>query len=266
MKKQLLVTLISLVLLGVTNSSVLAQSTSPAATGAGQKNAATQAERTSSLKKRAGQEIDRRTKSLNDLVKRINSVKKLTGDQKSSFSSQIQTEINNLDALLRTKINGDTDFETLKADVKSIVDSYRVYLLFMPKIHILAASDVLLETADKFSALADKLKTRLDQAQSAGKDVSALQTALVDMRAKIQDAKTQAQNAAAAVTPLTAEGYPGNKATLQSARAMLETARKDLKAARVDVTIIRTGLNSLVRKKLTSSPTATSTPKLSPTP
>jgi chromosome segregation ATPase len=114
----------------------------------------------------------------------------------------------------------------------------------MPQVQIFFASDELLDSADKFSALGTKLQSRISEAQSKGKDMSTLQTAYTDFQAKVTDAQTQANNAISTVTPLQPQDYPGNKTTLQSARIMLQTARQDLKTARQDAQTITQGLRA----------------------
>ncbi len=252
MIKRLAVTATILVAIGLTTIPALAQSSSPAASTKGEK--ATQ--RLSNLKNRADKEVDRRVASLNNLVGKVNSIKRLTDSQKSTFVSQIQTEVTNL-TTLKAKIDADTDLDTLKADIKSIVNSYRVYALFIPKIHLLVAADGMLETADKFTALVTKLQTKIQAAQGAGKDVSSLQATLTDLQSKITDAKNQANQVISTVTPLAPEGYPGNKTTLQTASNMLKTGRADFKAARDDAKTIVSGLKALGVKQ----PGASSSPK-----
>jgi hypothetical protein len=62
------------------------------------------------------------------------------------------------------------------------------------------------------------------------------------MTTKLTNAKTQATDAINAVLPLTPDGYPGNKTTLQSARSMLVMARQDIQAAHKDEQQIRQDL------------------------
>ncbi len=189
--------------------------------------------RMDNLKNRANQEITRRIASLQKLLTRISEIKKITDSQKASFTSQVQTEINNL-TTLQAKIQADTDTATLKTDVQSIVQSYRVYALFMPKIEILGAADRILTTSDQVTAEVTKLQTKIDEAKAKGKDVTTLQALLTDLQAKVTDAKLQAQNAITTVTPLTPDGYPGNKTSLESARTMIKTGHQDLLTARED--------------------------------
>ena len=219
--------------------------------------AARQAQAEQLRKERADQEIDRRIAALNELITRISGMKKLSDANKSSFVNQVQSEITNL-TNLKSKIDADTDPQTLKTDKQSIIQSYRIFALFIPKIRILAAADRMDVTADKLSDLAQKLQGRIAQAQSDGKDVSSLQTALGNMQNKIADAKTQYQNAKNLVISLTPDGYPGNKTSLQSAQSMIKTGAQDLKSALQDARTIRDGLKAM--GKLNKGSTSTAAP------
>lgn len=241
----LLVTIISIIPV-ITPVYALAQTVTPLSsptivtTGATATGGANQTQRIANLKARADGEIDRRVLALQRLITRLSEAKKLSDAQKSSFTSQIQSQITSLNSL-KTKIDSDTDLATLKTDVQSIITSYRIFALYMPKIHILAAADRMNETFDYLSQLVTKLQDRITKAQAKGIDVTALNTALGDMQAKLADAKTQYTNAQNTANALTPEGYPDNKSALQSAKNMLLTARKDLTAARNDArTIIQT--------------------------
>lgn len=193
------------------------------------------------LQERANREITRRIASLKMLIGRLNNLKRISADQKATLVTQVQTEIDNLTAL-QAKIKADTDIETLKTDVQSIVTSYRIYALFMPKIAILAMAERLDAAVDQMTDLTTKLQTRIEAAKSAGKEVGALQSTVIAMQKKIADAKTQEQNAINVVLPLTPDGYPGNKSTLQDARKMLQKGHQDLVEARKDSKVIIKGL------------------------
>lgn len=220
------------------------------------------------LKERANKEITRRIESLNKLLTRINEfkIKKLSDVQKTSLTTQVQTEIAKLTAL-QAKIEADTDLATLKIDIQSIVTEYRIFALFIPKIQILGAADRLLTTADEMSSHAAMLETKINAKQTEGQNVTELQTLLVDMKAKIADAQTQGQGAIDLVLPLTPEGFPGNKTQLQSAREMIGVGIKDLNTARQDARKIIVGLMKFGKissekpsEKPTKAPKPTETP------
>lgn len=196
------------------------------------------------LKTRGSNEITRRITSLTNIINKISTIKKLTESQKTSLTSNIQAEIESLKAL-NTKIQADTDIDTLRTDIKSIVTSYRIYLLYLPQTQIIIAADGILNAADKIGELATKLQTRINEAKGAGKDTGSLETTLADMQAKIADAKIQANNAIDEVSQLKPTEYPGNKPSLQSARTKLKDAIKDLNIARQDAQKIIVDLKKL---------------------
>jgi hypothetical protein len=193
------------------------------------------------LKNRAQKEISRRVNYLTELITQLNGIKKLTSTQKTDLQSQIQTQIDGLNAL-QTKINGDTDNTVLKTDVKSIVNDYYIFLFFREKVNLLVAADKISATAVTLSQISTKLQARIGVAQANGEDVTTLKTMLTDMNAKIADANVQVANAQTELAPLTAAGYPGNKATLSDARTKLKAASQDLKTAYHDVLQLRDGL------------------------
>lgn len=200
--------------------------------------------KTDDFKQRASNEITRRITSLTHVINKISALKRLTDSQKAALTNDIQAEITSLTAL-NTKIQADTDIATLRTDVKSIVTSYRIYLLYLPQTQIIIAADALLTTADTFNELTAKLQTRINEAKSRGEDVSTLETTLANIQTKIADAKTQANNAIDAVSILKPTDYPGNKPGLQSARTMLQTAHKDLITAKQDAQKIIVELKKL---------------------
>jgi predicted nucleic acid-binding Zn-ribbon protein len=207
------------------------------------------------LKQRAEKEITRRLDFLNDLITKLNGIKKLSSAEKADLQGQIQTQIDGLNAL-QTKINADTDNTTLRADVKSIIGNYYIFLFFRVKVNLLIAADRTSATSDNLKGIYTKLQTRINQAQTSGVDVTLLNPILSDMNAKITDANTQITAAQTELTPLTAQGYPGNKLTLEDARSKIKTAVTDLKAAYKDAIQIRNDLGGIKIKNPEASTSA----------
>lgn len=207
------------------------------------------------LRTKADAEIDRRTLALTNLITKLGTLKKVTPDQRTTFTTNIQTEITNLKTL-RTKIDADTDVTTLKTDVGSIITSYRVFALYLPQVSMLAASDKVLNIIDTITPITGKLQTRIQQKQTAGQSVASMQATLTDLQTKLTDASTQANSVITNITPLAPTGYPGNKPALQNARAMLQTAFQDLKTVSSDAKTIIQALKSPAAGNLnTASPT-----------
>ena len=199
------------------------------------KDAAMEA-RITKAKERAHQEITRRITAMQELSTRIQGMARVSDASKASISSTLQAQISNL-TTLDAKIAADTDIDTIKTDIKSITSSYRIYMLVMPQGRILAAADRSKTVAANLTTFSGKLATRITEAQTAGKDVAALNSLLADMNAKIADITVQADAAIALVSGLTPDNgdkakQEANKKALDEARAKIKTAQEDAKIAR----------------------------------
>jgi hypothetical protein len=192
----------------------------------------------------ADKEIDRRVLNLNALILRIGSMKNVSADEKTTLAATLNSEVSTLSSL-RTKIDSDNATD-LKTDAQSITKDYRVYALVIPQAHIASAADRIGTVASLMQSLSVKLQTRITAAQTAGKNVSAAQSAYTDMQAKTADAKTQAAAAVTETASLkpdqgSASVQASNTAALKDAAAKIKTANADLRAARADInTILKT--------------------------
>lgn len=211
--------------------------------------AARQTERITELKARGDKEIETRITSLNKAISSIQAANKLTEAQKTALINSDQTVISNLNAL-KAKIDSDTDLATLRTDVKSVFTQYRVYMLVMPQNNILRASDRIQDVVTNLNALVTKLQSRIDQAKTAGKDVTSMQNNLTDLQTKTADAQKQAQNATDLVSGLVADAGDKTRATanqqaLISARADIKLAIQDIQAAWTDAKSIVSNVKAL---------------------
>ena len=214
---------------------------------------------------KADKEIDRRIAALNDLQARIDAMQRVTASFKQTLATNITNQVTGL-TQLKTKIDADTDATTLKTDVKTITDSYRVYMLVMPQARIAASADREVTVITMMNQLGAKLQARISAAQSAGANVSALLAALTDMSNKLSDASAQSQASVSVSANLSPDNGDATKqaqnvTALKTARTDLQAAQKDLVAARKDVETIVKGLKSLPAPTVNSSSTpATTTP------
>ena len=218
----------------------------------------------SKLIAQSDKEITQRIDSLNALITRVQQMKKVVGTEQTNIVSQIQSVITSLNTL-KTKIDADTDTATLRTDLQTITKDYRVYMLILPQTQIIAASDRIDTIDSDFSAIVSKLQTRITEAQTAGKDVSSLQTIITDVQNKISDAQTQAQNAVSTVVSLTPDQgvqttAQANTSALKQARADIKTATTDLQTAKNDAENILKGIQAFhLSNTVVSTSTATST-------
>lgn len=216
-----------------------------------------------SAKAKAGKEIDRRVAALTALATRIQGMQKVTDAFKQSLTTNVQAQITAFNQL-KAKIDADTDAATLKTDIQSITQSYRIYALFIPQGHIAAAADRSVTIATMMTTLGTKLQARIAAEQSAGKDVTALTAVLSDLGTKLSDAGTQAQTAVSISASLTPDAgdktkMAANTNALKTARADIALAQKDLEASAKDIATIIAGLKKLqvMNTATTTAPTTT---------
>ena len=228
-----------------------------------QVKAKTETARIDQIRAKANQEIDRRIASLEKLKARIGQMKRISESQKTALSATVTAQITALQTL-KTKIAADTALEALKADTKSITDSYRIYALIMPQIEVLAAADRLGTLIDTMTAVGAKLQTQITQAKTAGKDVSRLETALAEYTGKIADAKVEAQAAISGVIGLTPDQGDKTKAeanqqALKDARAKIKAGEQSLKAARQSIENITKSFKAVLNLKMKAETNASAT-------
>ena len=241
---------IGVLLVGVSVSSSYAQSVSAGTSSAkGVKAQANSAARLSKIITKSDAAITARIDVLNKLNTRVQAMKNVSSTEKTNILNDVQTNISGLTAL-KSKIDADTDAKTALADEKNITGSFRIYALIVPQASILASADRVDTIVGMMTDVSVKLQTRLAAAQSAGKDVSSLQTSLSDYNAKIADAKSQAATAQSSISSLVPDKgdkvkLASNTAELKAARANIKTATQDIKTARQDVKKITQGLKAL---------------------
>ncbi len=217
---------------------------------------------------RADQEITRRVNRLNDLSTRVNAMVKVSASEKASLSSTIAAQItmmNNLQARIAAAAAANST-TSLKADIKSITKSYRIFVLIIPQGALEAAADRVLNVAGMLTTLSGKLQTRITAEQSAGVDMSTSVSAIADMNAKISDANAQANAAISETASLQPDNgdqtiMASNTATLKGARTKINAAQAELTAARKDAgTIVKALLAIKVSATVNGTTSASTTP------
>ena len=178
------------------------------------------------LKQTCEAAIDRRLTSLGDTQRKVSSSTYLTAANKATLLGEIGAENDGL-AALRVKIAGDTDRPTLVADCKSIAEHYRVYLLMIPKAHLMIASDAAATIGQKLTDLAARLQADIEKAKGAGKDTSDAQRDLNSLKA----ATSAGTAGAAPVNGLLNFALPLNPSEDQADQRNVKTARTDVGTA-----------------------------------
>lgn len=202
--------------------------------------------RAARAKDKAGQEIDRRIASLNALSARIDEMKKVTDTLKSNLKQNVELEITGF-TNLKSKIDADADLATLKTDVQSITQSYRIYMLVLPQVRISAAADRMANVISMMNGLGVKLQARVNTAKAAGGDTASVEAALNDLGNLLTSAQAHAAAAINGVVSLSPDNgdktvMASNDAAIKSAQAEIKAGTQDLVSARKDIATIVAGL------------------------
>jgi hypothetical protein len=213
----------------------------------------------SKIQQRGDALIAQRLTSLNTMITRINDMKRLSVDEKTTLTTNINNDISGL-TTLKVKLDADTDATTALADIKSIYTTYRVYAEFDPQTALLATTNAMSTSIDQLMQLATKLQNRINEASASGNNVSSLNTLLTDMQNKVADAKTQSTTAQTNIAGLTPSSFntdpTGTHTIFLNSRTLMSTARTDLQTALQDAKQIVLGLKALkVKTTITPKPT-----------
>ncbi len=136
------------------------------------------------LRKLGNCEVDRRLDTITKLQSRVADATALTAGDRDALRSQLTAATSGLTAL-RAQIDGETDVQVLKADLRKIATDFRIYLLMAPKVADVIAADTELAAVGRLGTRATQLQARIDADKAAGKDVTGAQADLDAMTAKV---------------------------------------------------------------------------------
>ena len=188
---------------------------------------------------KADTEITNRIDSLNKTLEKVQGMKNVSASDKSSITSDLQSEITKLQAL-KSKIDSDTDLPTIKKDLATITAGSRIYALVIPRANILASVDKVNTIATMFGTISTKLQSRISEVKASSTDASSTapaQDALDSIIKKVADAKNEALTAQVTVSSLAPDNgdktkLDSNNTDIKSAKANIKTANQDLSDAR----------------------------------
>jgi hypothetical protein len=198
------------------------------------------------VKTRVTAAIDRRIITLDSLTSRTNEAAGLTDADRHTLLSQLAAEKNGLSGL-KAHVAADTDCPSLRADAKSVVETYRVYLVMAPKVHLVIAADSItkITNSDKVADSEAKLQAGIDKKKNEGKDMTQAQADLNDMKAKVASARAAVASVSSSVINLQPTDYPGNRTTIVAGRDSVRAGRADLRSARADARAVIAILRSV---------------------
>ncbi|MBI3495413.1 hypothetical protein HY065_02190, partial [Candidatus Berkelbacteria bacterium] len=178
---------------------------------------------TSTLAATALKLIQQRVDALNALKARVVANTKLTADQQTTITTQIDTNVSGLTAIATSVNAGGLDAATLRAKIKSIYTDFRIFAVFIPKMQTEIALGLQLNFAAKLDTTFADVQAHIDASAKLGADVTVAQKALNDAKIKRADAVAKINTTMSAVAALTPADYPDKSRTvLADARAAVK--------------------------------------------
>ena len=189
------------------------------------------------LKKIVEVELQFRQAQLAKLTGEVNGSITISPSDRAALQVDLAAETSGIDALA-AKVPGDTTLAELKADAKSMVDGYRVFVVMSPKTHCTLASDTETYVAQKIQGLEPDLQAAINAAAGRGIDVAPAQAAYEALVSEVVAAQSAVSGVSAGCLATTPSGWPGNGSVFKAARVSLTAGRADLVSARADITTI----------------------------
>jgi len=190
-----------------------------------------------------------RLSTIKDLQTRLASFKDVGDANETTLSTLLAQDATGLTAL-KTKVAGETTVAAVKADGKSMVDDYRIYLLVAPKVHLVNALSVEADAVTRLRKVHDALADRL--AKDAQADTQANKDLLADLASEVTAADTAIDGKIAAVLAL--QPGPDGKAITAQVKAISSSAhdaRNDLRKAVQDAKKVRDAIKATKPAKAT---------------
>jgi len=177
----------------------------------------------SNLVTRAYNLISSRTSSLAVLGDKINK-SNLTGEQKMSLFGKINTQTSKLNELYN-KIKINKNVKDTRALVKTIYTDFRIYAVFIPKIHTLMALHTLTNHLARFTTLLVQVQLKIDALKEKGINVDARQKLLDQAKKIVPEIQAKINSTIKTVDDIKPADYPASKNTFAASRTSIKTLR-----------------------------------------
>lgn len=214
----------AVVALVVAAASVLAL---PGPTGA---HVGAQAGSIDAAKKTCDTAVARRLTSLASVKADLGATPSVASTDRATLDAQIDATRTGLSTLKAT-FDADATLAKVRADCGRVVSDYRVDALLIPRVELVRAAGRVQAAAGTLKHLAGLLQAEIDAAKGRGKDVTSAQGYVTDLGLKADAATRATAGIPAAVLPLGAAGFPGNRPVLVVARASVDSAHGALTGA-----------------------------------
>lgn len=123
------------------------------------------------VKTAADKQLDQRIESLNKLKERVAILKNVNDTDKATINTVIGNVISDLNEL-RNVIDTATSTEVVKSARETITKNYRVYVLVMPQLSIIASADRMITMVSMLNIVSSKLESRLMQVATSSTEIT----------------------------------------------------------------------------------------------
>ncbi|MEK9165853.1 MAG: hypothetical protein AAB525_03295 [Patescibacteria group bacterium] len=175
--------------------------------------------------------IDKRVAAIakyDSLLAKTKYVTETTLTQVRGELSRVSSEL----GTLKTKIQGETDIAILKADIKSIVNNYRVYQVFLPQSAGIVSVDRMKTYEAKLNELKNKISQKADELEGQGKDASAIRNLISLAEGNISTGTGHIATAESKFTSMTIADPEGARTLKLEGRTALISAKQSFSEAR----------------------------------
>ena len=178
--------------------------------------------------------IDKRVRAIDHYDTLLENTKYISDDTINKVHTKLERVKTEL-TTLKTKIESETDVTTLRADVRSIVDNYRVYQVFLPQSAGLVSVDRMTEYSKKLTEINDKLTAYAKDLQTKGNDMDDVLALLTSAKNSIAPGNGHLTTAQTSFTNMTISDPEGARSLKIEGRAELQDARQNFSQAREDM-------------------------------
>jgi hypothetical protein len=189
--------------------------------------------------------IDLRLATLRRLDQRVERCRHLTDAHQTTLAGLVDAATGGLTSL-RTKVQGETAVDALRADAKSMVDDYRVFILRAPQVHGTCTADNETAAVAKLREVYTKLSAGVAKAKQDGANTATAEQNLASMDQQLDAAESAVAGQAEKLLAIQ-PGPDGDsiRAQVKAIRQQLKTALQDLRHAIGDAKKVRDFLKSV---------------------
>ncbi len=213
--------------------------------------------RLNSIIARANSMIATRVTALQALSTRVENDPRLTTDEKTSLTTDIQNQISSLQTL-KTKIDADTDATIALADTKQIITNYYIFAVYEPKTDMLIVLNNLKTVVIQLQAMVPQLQN-LITTYGQGKNTTQLQALVTDINTQLGTINTSLNNDITTIEGVSISSESTAKATFTQVRSDVSTTiRTGMDKIRSDIIAMRPLFKELIFPSATQNNSSSS--------